>query len=72
MKRYSPELDIRKAHDVRRLEGCKCGGLGMREHMAKIGGHYYHGRCEREACAKIAHDTGARYTAEVIRARSKS
>ena len=45
MQRYQPELDLRKAHDVRRLEGCKCGGMGMRENMAKIDGRYWHGRC---------------------------
>ena len=45
MKTYQPDLDLAKAHDVRRLEGCGCGGLGMREHMVKIDGKYWHGRC---------------------------
>ena len=45
LHRYQPDLPLRKVTDVRALEGCKCGGLGMREHMAKIDGHYWHGRC---------------------------
>lgn len=45
MNRYQPDLDLRKAHDIRRVEGCKCGGMGMRENMAKIDGAYWHGRC---------------------------
>ena len=45
METYQPELEIRKAHDVRRLQGCQCGGLGMRDQMVKIDGDYWHGRC---------------------------
>ena len=45
MERYQPELEIRKAHDIRRIEPCVCGGVGMRDNMIKIGGKWWHGRC---------------------------
>ena len=45
MERYQPDLPLKKAHDIRRIEPCKCGGLGMREHMIKVGKQYWHGRC---------------------------
>lgn len=45
MKRYQPDLDLRKAHDVRRIEGCGCGGVGFRDQMVKIDGGWWHGRC---------------------------
>jgi hypothetical protein len=45
MDRYQPELEIRKAHDIRRIEPCQCGGMGMRDHMIKIDGKWWHGRC---------------------------
>lgn len=45
MQKYQPELEIRKAHDVRRLEPCVCGGLGMRPQMVKVNGKWWHGRC---------------------------
>lgn len=48
MQRYQPELEIKKAHDVRRIEPCPCGGMGMRPHMIKIGKQYWHGRCAIE------------------------
>ena len=45
LKCYQPELPLKKAHDVRRLEGCQCGGIGFRNQMAKIDGKFWHGRC---------------------------
>jgi hypothetical protein len=45
LQRYQPDLPMRKVTDVRRLEGCKCGGLGSRENMVQIDGAYWHGRC---------------------------
>ena len=45
MERYQPELEIKKAHDVRKLEPCQCGGLGLRPHMIKVRGKWWHGRC---------------------------
>ena len=48
MQVYQPELEIKKAHDVRRLEPCVCGGLGMRPQMVKINGKWWHGRCAIE------------------------
>lgn len=45
LQRYNPELEVRKAHDVRKLEPCKCGGLGMRPQMIKVQGEWWHGRC---------------------------
>jgi hypothetical protein len=56
MERYQPELDIKKARDIRRIEGCQCGGVGMRDHMIKVGGKWWHGRCaiERFGIEKIA------------------
>jgi len=45
MQCYQPELELRKAHDVRKVEPCVCGGLGMRPHMIRIGGKWWHGRC---------------------------
>jgi hypothetical protein len=56
VERYQPELDLKKAHDVRRIEGCQCGGVGMRDHMIKVDGEWWHGRCaiERFGIEKIA------------------
>lgn len=48
MQKYQPELEIRKAHDERKLQACVCGGLGMRPHMVKIDGKWWHGRCAIE------------------------
>jgi hypothetical protein len=45
MEQYQPDLEIKKAHDIRRIEGCPCGGVGMRDQMIKIGGKWWHGRC---------------------------
>lgn len=45
MRKYQPELHLRRAHDVRKLMPCKCGGLGMRGNMVQIGDRHYHGRC---------------------------
>lgn len=56
MKPYQPELEIRKAHDIRRIEPCQCGGMGMRDQMVRIGGKFWHGRCaiEQHGIEKIA------------------
>jgi hypothetical protein len=53
MERYQPELDLRKAHDIRRIEGCQCGGVGMRDHMIKVGGKWWHGRFGIEKIAAM-------------------
>lgn len=46
MQLHQPELELSKAHDVRKLEGCKCGGLGRRDQsMVNIDGQWWHGRC---------------------------
>jgi hypothetical protein len=45
LARYQPDLPIRKAHDIRRIQPCKCGGIGMRDNMVKIGKDWWHGRC---------------------------
>lgn len=56
MQKYQPELEIKKSHDVRKLEPCVCGGLGMRPNMVKVDGEWWHGRCaiERFGVEKIA------------------
>lgn len=48
MQTYQPELEITKAHDVRKLEPCQCGGLGMRPNMIKVRGKWWHGKCAIE------------------------
>jgi hypothetical protein len=45
---FQPELEIKKAHDVRKLQPCKCGGLGMKPAMIKVRGDWWHGRCAIE------------------------
>jgi hypothetical protein len=43
---FEPTIDIRKAHDVRRLTSCEsCKGIGDRKFMPKIYGKYFHGFC---------------------------
>lgn len=42
---YSPDLNLRKAHDVRKLERCACSGLGLSPTMIRIGAKWWHGRC---------------------------
>lgn len=56
LERYQPELEIRRAHDIRRIEPCACGGMGMRDHMIKIAGKWWHG-------GKYALDIGYRHGA---------
>lgn len=67
--RFQPELEIRKAHDVRKIEPCQCGGLGMRPHMIKVGGKWWHGKCaiehfgiDRIAAMGIKHTGGLRWS----------
>ena len=56
MQRYQPELVIKKAHDVRKMQPCQCGGLGMRPNMIQIDGKWWHGKCaiDHHGVEKIA------------------
>ena len=49
-KKYIQEVELRTAHDVRKLAGCAyCKGMGDRGHMIPLGSgrakEYVHGRC---------------------------
>jgi len=36
---------VERAHDVRRLVPCKCGGLAMKDMAIDLDGEWFHGRC---------------------------
>lgn len=36
---------VEKAHDVRKLGACKCGGVLSKDMAVDLDGEWYHGRC---------------------------
>lgn len=45
-KKFNAEVELRTAHDVRKLAGCSyCTGMGDKNHMIREGRDYIHGRC---------------------------